>query len=130
MKKSGEHIRVNFGQSPFIFDIDGMMSASRSSRPNVPGVAEYYADLYTRLQSSLPENFHPRGDLQVDAEVVVPAQRPRANTLGRPARANKDLEYLFSRAVRQGANMSNGCKMRHGAYLKNLGMTFDFWFNC
>jgi hypothetical protein len=28
MKKAGEHIRVNFGQSPFIFDIDGMMSAS------------------------------------------------------------------------------------------------------
>jgi hypothetical protein len=29
MKKSGEHIRVNFGQSPFVFDIDGMMSVSR-----------------------------------------------------------------------------------------------------
>jgi hypothetical protein len=28
MKKSGEHIRVNFGQSPFVFDIDGMMAAS------------------------------------------------------------------------------------------------------
>jgi Ran-binding protein 9/10 len=28
MKKAGEHVRVNFGQSPFIFDIDGMMSAS------------------------------------------------------------------------------------------------------
>lgn len=26
MKKSGEHIRVNFGQTPFVFDIDGMMS--------------------------------------------------------------------------------------------------------
>lgn len=25
MKKPGEHIRVNFGQSPFVFDIDGMM---------------------------------------------------------------------------------------------------------
>jgi hypothetical protein len=30
MKKAGEHIRVNFGQSPFIFDIDGMMSASNN----------------------------------------------------------------------------------------------------
>lgn len=29
MKKSGEHIRVNFGQSPFVFDIDGMMSQER-----------------------------------------------------------------------------------------------------
>jgi hypothetical protein len=28
MKKTGEHIRVNFGQSPFVFDIDGMMAAS------------------------------------------------------------------------------------------------------
>ena len=28
MKKAGEHIRVNFGQSPFVFDIDGMMAAS------------------------------------------------------------------------------------------------------
>lgn len=28
MKKPGEHIRVNFGQSPFVFDIDGMMTAS------------------------------------------------------------------------------------------------------
>jgi len=28
MKKSGEHVRVNFGQSPFVFDIDGMMAAS------------------------------------------------------------------------------------------------------
>jgi hypothetical protein len=30
MKKAGEHIRVNFGQSPFVFDIDGMMSASNN----------------------------------------------------------------------------------------------------
>jgi hypothetical protein len=28
MKKPEEHIRVNLGQSPFIFDIDGMMSVS------------------------------------------------------------------------------------------------------
>ena len=28
MKKSGEHVRVNFGQTPFVFDIDGMMMAS------------------------------------------------------------------------------------------------------
>ncbi|RDW62743.1 hypothetical protein BP5796_11045 [Coleophoma crateriformis] len=30
MKKSGEHIRVNFGQSPFVFDIDGMMAHEKS----------------------------------------------------------------------------------------------------
>ncbi|KAK6583314.1 hypothetical protein PZA11_004390 [Diplocarpon coronariae] len=28
MKKAGEHVRVNFGQIPFVFDIDDMMSAS------------------------------------------------------------------------------------------------------
>lgn len=29
MKKTGEHIRVNFGQRPFVFDIDGMMSREK-----------------------------------------------------------------------------------------------------
>ncbi|KHJ33087.1 putative spry domain-containing protein [Erysiphe necator] len=29
MKKSGEHIRVNFGQTPFIYDIDGMMEREK-----------------------------------------------------------------------------------------------------
>ena len=28
LKKTGEHIRVNFGQAPFVFDIDGLMKAS------------------------------------------------------------------------------------------------------
>jgi hypothetical protein len=27
-KQPGAHLRVNFGQSPFIFDIDGMMAVS------------------------------------------------------------------------------------------------------
>ncbi|KAG9248564.1 hypothetical protein BJ878DRAFT_487382 [Calycina marina] len=30
MKKSGEHIRVNFGQSPFTFDIDSVMEAEKN----------------------------------------------------------------------------------------------------
>ena len=29
MKKPGEHIRVNFGQTPFIFDIDTMVAVSK-----------------------------------------------------------------------------------------------------
>ncbi len=34
LKKTGEHIRVNFGQTPFVYDIDGMMKVciSLSSR--------------------------------------------------------------------------------------------------
>ncbi|KAH8811790.1 hypothetical protein F5884DRAFT_290075 [Xylogone sp. PMI_703] len=36
MKKSGEHIRVNFGQTPFVFDIDGMMlREKRQTRQNI-----------------------------------------------------------------------------------------------
>jgi hypothetical protein len=31
LKKSGEHIRVNFGQTPFVYDIDGMMKARNTS---------------------------------------------------------------------------------------------------
>ena len=27
LKKNGEHIRANFGQTPFVYDIDGMMEA-------------------------------------------------------------------------------------------------------
>ncbi|OLN85941.1 Ran-binding protein 10 [Colletotrichum chlorophyti] len=29
LKKSGEHIRVNFGQTPFVFDIEGMMTKEK-----------------------------------------------------------------------------------------------------
>ncbi|KAH0542999.1 hypothetical protein FGG08_002607 [Glutinoglossum americanum] len=29
MKKPGEHIRVNFGQSPFVYDIDSLMAAEK-----------------------------------------------------------------------------------------------------
>ncbi|KAK6217523.1 SPRY domain-containing protein [Colletotrichum tabaci] len=29
LKKSGEHVRVNFGQTPFFFDIDGMMTQEK-----------------------------------------------------------------------------------------------------
>lgn len=28
LKKAGEHVRVNFGQTPFVFDIEGMMTVS------------------------------------------------------------------------------------------------------
>ncbi|PBP20465.1 hypothetical protein BUE80_DR008805 [Diplocarpon rosae] len=42
MKKAGEHIRVNFGQSPFVFDIDDMMSASNNLfYPQPPGDNDY-----------------------------------------------------------------------------------------
>jgi hypothetical protein len=30
MKKTGEHIRANFGQTPFVYDIDGMMKQEQA----------------------------------------------------------------------------------------------------
>ncbi|KAI1878720.1 hypothetical protein JX265_002897 [Neoarthrinium moseri] len=34
MKRNGEHIRANFGQTPFIFDIDGMMKQEQAKINN------------------------------------------------------------------------------------------------
>lgn len=34
LKKTGEHVRVNFGQTPFIFDIDSVMKACSFEFPN------------------------------------------------------------------------------------------------
>jgi hypothetical protein len=30
LKKAGEHIRVNFGQTPFVYDIDSMMKQEQA----------------------------------------------------------------------------------------------------
>lgn len=38
MRKNGEHIRVNFGQSPFVFDIDGMMAVSAVIHSQCPTI--------------------------------------------------------------------------------------------
>lgn len=57
MKKTGEHIRVNFGQSPFVFDIDGMMSASDILLIFFLDIRSY--PLSSRNMNS--EGPHPRG---------------------------------------------------------------------
>ena len=31
MKKPGDHVRINFGRFPFVFDIDSMMEQERKS---------------------------------------------------------------------------------------------------
>lgn len=38
MKKPGEHVKVNFGQEPFAFDIDGLVAVSAfyTSGPRIP----------------------------------------------------------------------------------------------
>lgn len=33
MKKSGESLKANFGQTPFVFDIDGMVAVRNISFP-------------------------------------------------------------------------------------------------
>lgn len=35
LKKTGEHVRVNFGQTPFIFDIDSVMKACSTNSPSL-----------------------------------------------------------------------------------------------
>jgi hypothetical protein len=45
MKKSGEHVRINFGQTPFVFDIDGMMAVRICVHlENLPQNQRYLAD--------------------------------------------------------------------------------------
>ncbi|CAG8954835.1 hypothetical protein HYFRA_00008520 [Hymenoscyphus fraxineus] len=62
MKKSGEHIRANFGQSPFVFDIDGMMSVSRDF------VFSGYLPLGTTLSLPCPNNTPVYGEEPTDFE--------------------------------------------------------------
>lgn len=64
MKKSGEHIRVNFGQSPFVFDIDGMMSASNNSSYRFPPPAARTAP------SEDGSNVLSNGSASTDFEIV------------------------------------------------------------
>lgn len=45
MKKPGEHLRVNFGQTPFVYDIDSMMEV-RSSDSDIEN---HYAGAFTDL---------------------------------------------------------------------------------
>lgn len=35
LKKTGEHVRVNFGQTPFMFDIDSVMKACSTNSPSL-----------------------------------------------------------------------------------------------
>lgn len=35
LKKTGEHVRVNFGQTPFMFDIDSVMKACSTDSPSL-----------------------------------------------------------------------------------------------
>lgn len=35
LKKTGEHVRVNFGQTPFLFDIDSVMKACSTRSPTL-----------------------------------------------------------------------------------------------
>ncbi|KUJ18418.1 uncharacterized protein LY89DRAFT_48210 [Mollisia scopiformis] len=88
MKKAGEHIRVNFGQRPFVFDIDGMMSASNTFsyphsplRSDIPGNGsnnqENGADAAGAPESSLEdENTASIQEHFIHREVVPPPLLP------------------------------------------------------
>jgi hypothetical protein len=56
MKKTGEHIRVNFGQRPFVFDIDGMMSASNNSHSLTPSPLIPFTSSHVNTDTSSVSN--------------------------------------------------------------------------
>lgn len=41
MKKPGEHVRVNFGHSPFVFDINGMMLVRSFNNFTLPRLSHF-----------------------------------------------------------------------------------------
>ncbi|EPE32606.1 Concanavalin A-like lectins/glucanase [Glarea lozoyensis ATCC 20868] len=96
MKKSGEHIRVNFGQSPFVFDIDGMMSVSR----DFPEFT--FLDLATNLSNShnlglIPGTQLTNRHILRRRSSALPTQNSRpSNVAGaaeRPAECNDDKTW-------------------------------------
>ena len=67
MKKSGEHIRVNFGHSPFVFDIDGMMAVRSNLALIVLGFLTFPPSI---SDSSMRAVLHPRA-AQLDGGTLV-----------------------------------------------------------
>jgi hypothetical protein len=66
MKKPGEHIRVNLGQSPFIFDIDGMMLVSpHSSFNNISSASSRESSVALALLRVLPLGVNLGRDLRL-----------------------------------------------------------------
>ena len=64
LKKNGEHIRVNFGQTPFIYDIDGMMEAeieriNRDISATRLVIISYIAALRMLTEAVPPALHHP-----------------------------------------------------------------------
>jgi hypothetical protein len=87
MKKAGEHVRVNFGQSPFIFDIDGMMSASNydfisshSLNPSNPSPGPAASPGYLALDGASHTPMVPAPD-----EPVIPDDTPGQGNLPPPS---------------------------------------------
>jgi hypothetical protein len=68
MKKAGEHVRVNFGQSPFIFDIDGMMSASNHFIGS-----HSFNPMHPRPVSTVPDNLTPGDTSDATNSSFIPA---------------------------------------------------------
>lgn len=60
LKKYGEHLRTNFGQSPFMFDIDGMMRVSlHEPRPSAATPTKRLL-----MAQSARETENPRRDME------------------------------------------------------------------
>lgn len=92
MKKAGEHIRVNFGQSPFVFDIDGMMSVSRGFTLSGPQSLGATISLPSSNDPYLLENESSTSAFQILRQLIAAWDGP--------------LEVLRALIVKQGAFIS------------------------
>ncbi|KAI9758716.1 MAG: hypothetical protein M4579_002891 [Chaenotheca gracillima] len=94
MKRPGEHIRANFGQSPFVFDIDGMMATEKQAiqaEINATSTANLYPPLdETSLVQALVAHFLAHDGYIETARAFSSEVRAESEALG------DDKEPMFA----------------------------------
>jgi hypothetical protein len=121
MKKSGEHIRVNFGQSPFVYDIDGMMSVSNNSHSNSPGSTFRSMPLSMPPNAELPPPDQPLERLVFWASKMLPyVPRSRLEWLVRDYFSERAAQEIYEFIPeRDGMDFTNGILQREKAHIRN-----------
>jgi hypothetical protein len=95
MKKPGEHIRVNFGQSPFVFDIDGMMVASIFHLVT-PRLACFQMMLPQTLRQTSTDPYNVRSRYLRGRFIVFYVENPADSTDEVLQMAMRDSQHLVS----------------------------------
>ncbi|KAI9842560.1 MAG: hypothetical protein M1837_007073 [Sclerophora amabilis] len=111
MKRPGEHIRANFGQSPFVFDIDAMMATEKrivESDINTTSTASLYPPLdETSLVQALVAQFLAHDGYIETARAFSEEVRAESTALGyvkgskfAGLEAKEDLEAVNRQRIR------------------------------